>query len=249
MIRESLYFSFAGRKSTDFPIANVSLGSGLYEESLTSIKSIVETSTVNNDTPYFQRVKREPKSFQLRFAFFEPWNEDMIDDIVRWLDVDYYEPLFFSENLDRIYYAMFVDDIKQIHNGLKQGYLNLNVRCNSSVSYSTNKSTNWIQDNFIEIDNLGHKSTLPKIWIEKIGDGDISISNISNNNEEFKFTKLLDKEIIYVDCENEIIKTNIENEWRYDNFNDNYLELVYGKNLLKVNGNAKLKFEYRYKFS
>jgi phage-related protein len=248
MIRESLYFSFAGRKSTEFPIVNVNVGTGLYEESLTSTKSIIETSTANNNTPYFQRVKREPKSFPLRFAFLEPWNDDMIDEIIRWLDVDYFEPLYFSENLDRIYYAMFIDDIQQIHNGLKQGYINLNVRCNSSYSYSTNKSTNWLQENFIEIDNLGHTSTLPKIWIEKIEGGDITISNISNNNQEFSFKDLQDKEIIYIDCENEIIQTNIENEWRYDNFNDNYLELVYGKNLLKVEGNAKLKFEYRYKF-
>lgn len=249
MIRESLYFSFAGRKSTEFPIVNVSLGSGLYEESLTSNKSIVETKVPGNDIPYFIRTEREPKQFPLRFAFLEPWNDEMIDEIIRWLDVDFYEPMFFDQNIDRVVYAMPINTIDQIHNGLKQGYVNLTMRCDGAYSYSHDISTPYyevIGKDTIEINNLGHISTFPEIWIEKDGDGDFTIENYSNEGSLFKFENLRDGEQIYIDCLNEQIESNLPKTFRYDDFNDNYLELVYGLNNLKITGSSKVLFKYRY---
>lgn len=249
MIRESLYFSFAGRKSIEFPIANVSLNSGLFEEQLTSSKSIIEVSTPKNNTPYFQGVKREPKVFSLRFAFLEPWNDEMIDEIIRWLDKDYYEPLFFSENIDRVFYAMTIETIDQIHNGLKEGYVNLTFRCNSSYSYSheiisplyaiENEAT-------VVLENHGHVNCLPEISIKKIGNGTVSIMNSSNRGEITEITNLTDKEEVTIDCLHRQINSNIPNTYRYDDFNDNYLELMYGINHLIVTGSCRLIFKYRY---
>ncbi|WP_442636613.1 phage distal tail protein [Rossellomorea marisflavi] len=249
MIRESLYFSFAGRKSTEFPIANVSLGNGLYDEPLTSPKSIIETTVSGNETPFFQGVKRDPLSFPLRFVFLEPWNDKMIDDIVRWLDTDYYEPLFFSSNIDRVYYAIFIDSIEQVHNGLKEGYVNLNVRCNGARSYSHEKTTPVHEINTkktLTVENKGRTSSLPIIYIEKKGNGSVSIQNMSNGGEIFKIDNLLDGEKIMIDCESRIIETNVEDALRYDDFNDNYLELVYGKNELIIDGQCKLMMKYQY---
>lgn len=252
MIRESLYFSFAGRKSTDFNIVNVSVSDGLFEEPLTSAKSINEVTVRGNPKPYFVETKREPKTFPLRFAFEETWDDDLINDIVRWLDVDFYEPLFFSENIDRVFYAMPVDGIQKIHNGLKQGYLTLNIRCDSPFSYGHEIVTqpyNVDNSRVIEIDNLGHFPFKPDIWIQKIGDGNLIINNLSNGNDEFKFTGLKDQEEIYIDCENELIETNLPNTYRYDNFNDNYLSLNYGNNVLKITGDSIVKFRYKYIFA
>ncbi|GLI85720.1 hypothetical protein ANABIO32_34690 [Rossellomorea marisflavi] len=250
MIRESLYFSFAGRKSTDFPIVNVSIGSGLYEEALTSSKSIIETSTPGNNVPYFQRVKREPKTFPIRFAFLEPWNDEMIDDIIRWLDTDYYEPLFFSSNIDRVFYAMTTDTISQIHNGLKQGYVDLNIRCNGAYSYS-NDITTPIYDvkstQRIRIVNDGHESTFPEISIQKIGDGSVSIKNY-NNNQTLEVSNLKDKEELTIDCLTRQIESNLPGIHRYDDFNDEYLELVYGTNNIVITGGCRLVFKYNYIF-
>jgi len=252
MLRESLYFSFANRKSIDFGIYNVGISDGLFEEQISYNKTINEKRVRGNDKPYFIDITREPKQFQLRFAFDDTFNDDLIDEILRWLNVDFYQPLFFSENIDRVFYAMPIDNINLIHNGLKNGYVNLNMRCDSPYSYSHYKTTHWydfssnLQDKIIQINNKGHFSIKPEIWINKIGDGDIEIINYSNGLETFKLTGLKDQEEIYVDCENEIIETNLPNTYRYDNFNDSYLELVYGKNTLKVVGEAKIKFQYRY---
>ena len=254
MIRESLYFSFAGRKSTDFGILNVGIDGGLYEEQLTANTSINEVYVPGNDTPYYIGEKKDPLQFQLRFHFEEGYNDRLIDEIIRWLkiDVNPYEPLFFSENIDRVFYAKIVDSISLIHNGLKQGYINLTVRCDSPYTYSQYKVTPWHKSTgslMVELGNRGHFPVQPQIWIQKVGNGNISISNISNGNEEFKFTNLLDKEELYIDCKEKIIDTNLPGVYRYDNFNDNFISLPYGKHTLQITGKANVKFQYRYIYS
>ncbi|MCA1025659.1 phage tail family protein [Cytobacillus kochii] len=252
MIKESLYFSFAGRRSTEFGINNVSISGGLFNEQLTSGKSITEFTVRGNPKPYFVETKRDPKQFQLHFFFNEGWNDNLINEVVRWLDVDYYEPLFFSEDIDRVFYCLPIDGIEQIHNGLKQGYLTLNFRCNSPFSYSHEQVTPWIEvdgSKVIEIDNLGHHSTLPDIWIESDKSGSISFFNLTDQNTEMRLDNLQTNEQLYIDCENEILETNLENVYRHDDFNENYLTLVYGKNHIKIVGKAKVKFSYRYIFS
>lgn len=95
--------------------------------------------------------------------------------------------------------------------------------------------------------NYGDVPCKPEIWIEKIGNGDISIINKTNNNQEFKFVDILDKELLYIDCEREHIETDINMKYRYDNFNNEYLELITGNNLLEFIGHFKVMFRYQFK--
>jgi len=255
MIRESLYFSFDGIKSTNFPIVNIKVDDGLYNESVSTAKTINESYPRGAFKPYFFGVQKQPKEFDLAFAFLEPWNDQLIDEVIRWLNVDDYRKLFFEADIDRVIYAMPVTDINVMHNGLKQGYLVLTVRCDSAYSYSHTKMTPTY--NMLEVDeerdediiNLGHFDMYPDIEIAKVGDGDLSIFNMSDGNKEFKFTDLKDGERIYVDCMNEIIETSLEDTNRYDNFNDEYLTLIYGKNRLKIKGSCRIRFIYQYIFS
>ena len=66
MIKESLYFSFAGRKSSEFGITNVSIQSGLFEEPFIGSRSIRETTVRGNPRPYFTEVETSPNI--LRYA-------------------------------------------------------------------------------------------------------------------------------------------------------------------------------------
>lgn len=253
MIKESLYFSFAGRRSSDFGILNVSVQSGLFEEAFMSSRSIRETSVRGNPKPYFSEVERQSKTLPVNFAFEDTWNDDLINEVARWLDVDYYEPLFFSENLDKVFYAMPVDDISIIHNGLKQGYLTLNFRCDSPYNYSHEIATDWEDctsgDKIIEFENLGTNDIKPIIEIIKVETGDLAINNLSDYGEEFKFTGLTDGEELIVDCEHQEISVNLTNTWRYDNFNDKYLSIPYGVNNLQITGKCYMRFIYRHVFS
>lgn len=95
--------------------------------------------------------------------------------------------------------------------------------------------------------NEGDTICKPEIWIEKIGNGDFSIINRTNNNQEFKFIDILDRELLYIDCEREHIETDINMKYRYDNFNNQYLELVRGNNILEFKGKFKVMFRYQFK--
>lgn len=427
LIGESLHFHFAGRKSTDFGIINVNIAeTSLFNESVMGVKSIREVSIPGRDEPYFIETEEEPKTLELRFGFPEPWNDQLISEVIKWLSVNTYEPLFFEGNIDRVYYAMPIDSINKIHNGLKEGYLTLQMRCNSSKSYSheiktkfydtsligsrnllnntdfsndkdiddwvhwldyakigkkrkiddrhfmyvsvtsdveegqsprirtpyryklkknntytfsfVGFSSDWVDSDFtmtgiyvdgkiknrfkltkerigavrfngfkkslyryycsfnylgededncsifigtrslngkgayflfsepklekgknhnpdgsdyatLTIGNRGHFNTYPKIWIEKIYDGDIVIYNTTNNNQEFRLKNIEIGEKIFVDCKKEIIETNLQDVYHYDNFNDNYIELIYGENILKITNNIKIQFAFKYIFN
>lgn len=262
MIRESEHFHFAGRKSTDFNIRNVSIEEGLYAEQVVAGKEIEEIYIPGRNEPYFFGIREEPKTIKLRFAFPNGWNDKLIDDVIRWLNVDTYQPLYFEGDIDKVFYVIPIDGIDKIHNGLKEGYLELNMRCNSSKSYSHEIMTpiydteklSYKQDvdfPIIKLGNKGHFSTFPKIWIEKINDyhEEIIIYNKTNSNEMFKFEGIEIGEKLFIDCRKEIINTNKERTHRYDNFNDNYLELIYGENILAITNNIRIRFGLKYIFS
>ncbi|MEK4006324.1 hypothetical protein [Paenibacillus sp. FSL H3-0333] len=96
-------------------------------------------------------------------------------------------------------------------------------------------------------ENKGNRNCEPEIWITKLGNGDFSIINTSHNNETFKFTNLVDQETVYVNNENQDIQSSNPIIYRYSDFNDNYLKFPVGKNVLKISGNAKIKFRYQFK--
>lgn len=57
---------------------------------------------------------------------------------------------------------------------------------------------------------------------------------------------LVDDETVYVDCENEDIETDLSNTYRFDQFNNGYMEFIRGVNRLNIAGKCKLWFKYRF---
>ena len=74
------------------------------------------------------------------------------------------------------------------------------------------------------------------------GDG-ISIQNLSDNNRTFKFKELPggNSLTIYVDNKNQVITDSMDLNL-YPYFNMKFMRLVKGDNLLKITGNAEVKF-------
>ncbi|EPY05357.1 phage-like protein [Paenibacillus alvei TS-15] len=138
MIRDSMYFSYAGKKSSDFGIINVTIGDNMMlEEPLASSREILEESIKGSTRPYFQGMKKSPFRFSVSFAFEDTWDTDKIREVARWLtEQDYYKELYFSSDPERIFYAIVVDEPTLVHNSLSQGYMNLTFRCDSPYSYS-----------------------------------------------------------------------------------------------------------------
>lgn len=262
-MKEGINFEYDGIKSIDMGISNVSIGTGMFEETFVAGREIHEITTRKRDKPYFQEVKRLPLILNLSFAFDDKYDSDKIREVARWLDKDYYKPFFTDDNPNRIFYCMLNSDSRLFHNGLKQGYVEIEMRCDSPYSYSPqyvselyDLSSNSVSGYSTTFVNYGDVVCKPEIFITKVGSGDVSILNATNDGQEFKFTSLLNTEEIYIDCENEQIDSELPNvipggqptvQYRYSNFNNNYLELLRGNNYLKIYGNCKIQFRYKFK--
>lgn len=260
MIRESEHFHFAGRRSTDFNIRNIKISDGFYNEQITPSRSIEEVYIAGRVDPYFINVREEPKTLELSFYFADGWDRELMERVIRWLDVKTYQPLYFSADLDKVYYALPINGIDKIHNGLKQGYLTLEMRCSSSRATShqitspihdTRKlsSKQGVNKPIIKIGNKGFVSIYPELWIEKVSKGNLTINNLTDNNKMFELKNIDIGEKLHINGQNETIDTDKERVYRYDDFNGNYLELIYGENILSLSNNMKIRFRYRYLFS
>lgn len=133
---EGINFSYAGEYSTDMGLLNCKLDGGMFEETFLPTRKIQEVKVTGNHNPYFQSIELEPLKFDLTFAFEYYYDEQKIREVARWLMQDYYKPFYTIDNPSRIYYCMIDGDSKLVHNGLKQGYITLTMRCDSPFSYS-----------------------------------------------------------------------------------------------------------------
>lgn len=258
-MREAMNFIFNGVSSEDMGVVIASPKGGLFEEDFLPQRSIVETNVPNRDNPYFQRVETTPLSFSLTI-FIEEWEErDNLRQIAKWLYQPYYKPLVFSSNLNRIYYAMFTESSTLVHNGGREGYIELNVRCNSPYTYSYPEEIPVIKSrltsthNRVNIYNTGDIDIKPKMWITKrVDDGNITIENESNG-QVVTINNLQVDEEVFVDFDREDIISSLQylTVYHYDDHNNVWLELIEdndGENKLKFTGNFDVFFSYEMKY-
>lgn len=253
-IRQDLFFTYDGIRSTQMGLYNVSIQSGLFSEKFVADREIIEESIMGRDEPYFYGIKRQPLEFQLSFYFDNKWDDKTIEEVALWLSQDKYKPLIFNNHPHKIFYCLPVSDFSIIHNGIKQGYLTLTMRCKSPYIYTPEYnspiydfSLNTVDGMDFTFENKGHVNCKPIIHINKIGIGDISIVNLSDEGKEFKFTGLADNETITVNNETEEIETDLTGIYRYNNFNMKFLSLPRGVNRLKAYGNCKIMFKSYFK--
>lgn len=253
MMQESLHFVYDGIRSSEMGVIQVSTDSGLFGEQFLANKRINEEHIRGRERPYFFGVEREPLSFPLHMAFEDGFTEDDIRKVARWIDKDTYRPFHAENNPSRVFYAMSVDSSEHIHNGIQQGYLTLNMRCNSPYTYSPI----YIESHEFEFNtsegvdftfsNMGDLNCRPHLTIRMLEEGDFSIVNYSDGGKEFKFEGLENGEIITIDNELEDIQSSLDGVYRYDNFNNNYLSFPRGKNYLKIYGKCIITFKYIFK--
>lgn len=249
-MKESISFYYDGISSEEMGLYNVSFDSGFYEESFLAERRIEEVSIRGREKPYFQGVTRSPLALSLSFAFKDTYDDQKIREVARWLDQEYYKPFYTTDNEDRVWYCMLNSNPRLLHNGLKEGYIQLEFRCDSPYTYTPmytsqvyDMSANSDQGIVISFTNEGDVSCFPEIWIEKVDGGDFSIVN-NTTGKEFKFTGLVNGELVNVNSYNQIISTSLPATYRYDVFNNNYLEFLRGVNRLTVKGKAKFQFRY-----
>lgn len=141
-MQESMVFSYDGQSSKKFGVYLAHVGSGgLYQEPFLPQRKIVEKKIANREKPYFQTIEQEPLQFPMTIVIHEWDNIHTKRQIARWLFQDYYKPLYFESNPERIYYALIEGTSEIFHNGItnqntENAYINVNVRCDSPYAYT-----------------------------------------------------------------------------------------------------------------
>lgn len=252
-IKDSLYFNYDGKSCRDFGLIHINLDNGMFEETLVANRTINETSIRGSDTPLFHSVEEEPLEFQMAIAFQDGFTDDDIDRAILWLFQNRYKPLYFEDKPNKIYQCMPIGDSSITHNGLREGYVVINMRCKSSKIESPMNTTptydlSTNEGSYpITIVNDGHVEVFPEISIEKIGNGHVTIMN---GEEIFEIRDLTNLEKIYINTEKEIIETDILGEYRYENvvgeFHD--MALSIGDNNFTVQGKCRITFRYKLKY-
>jgi len=250
---QSLNFTFNGVSSEDMGVVIINEDGGLYKDIFLPQRSIREKKINGKDRPYFMGVENNPLSFPLSF-FIEQWKDrNNLRAITRWMFTDYYKPLIFESNPDRIFYAIIEGNSTLLHNGCQDGHVTLNIRCDSPYSYSPLiRHDVFVREEFeMRFYNEGDAIVRPQLKITKIGDGDISIIN-QENNQEFKLTGLYNNEFILINCENEEIVSNLQkshNRYLYNNHNDIWLDFDRNSSsIFTFKGNFDCEFYLEYKY-
>lgn len=258
-VKSSEYFTYGSgsnqRNSSDLGIINVNFSSGMLEEEFLPETELYESYVRDRETPFYNRTQRKPRNLNLSFACKEEWTDAKIREVAKWLSPDFYEPMTFSDDeFSKVYWCKYIGSTSFIHNGLRQGYINLTMRCDSPYIYSGiqespvyDLSANPINGTEVTVSNSGDIEIFPTIIIEKVGAGDITITNNSDGGSALELTGLLDGEEVTIDCEHEELTSSLGTDL-YTPHNDVFTRLTVGDNYLVVEGNCHIKFQYEFRY-
>lgn len=251
-IKDKLKFNFNGVWSDSFGLITVDLSNGMFEETLVANRDIVETKMQGNNKPLLHHIEDSTLEFPMTIAFKNGYTDSSIDSIIRWLFVDSYKPLYFEGKEDKVYMAMPIGESSIAHNGLNQGYFTINMRCDSPNVYSPfiiSPLETVTGSKTITVQNNGHFDVYPEISIVKNGSGTITITSVDDGTGNiFEIRDLTNAEDLYINCEKEIIETDVPGEYRYDNIIGDFPKLVYGSNRFVINGSCTIQFKYKNKY-
>lgn len=135
-MKQSIQFMFDGISSEDMGVHIAWNDDGLFEENFLPNRKIVEKKIANREKPYFQRVENEPLSFSLSFAIADWEDKETLRKLARWLFQPHYKPIVFDSNPNRVFYVILEGDSSLFHNGLNEGYIEIELRCDSPYGYT-----------------------------------------------------------------------------------------------------------------
>ena len=254
-MKESLDFFYNNELSKNMGLININLEGSLYRERMYGTRELFEEMIRGRSKPYFQSIDIKPMEFTLAFAFSNDFDYEQIRRINRWLNVDFYKEFYFMDFPQYRFFAMPILDSFITHNGMNQGYMELQMRTNDAYAYSQeylseNYDLTWNSPDgtLITIENNGDVPLEIEMWIKKYGDGNITIINATNNDDEFRIENLKDEEHLYINHEKEDIQSNVPNMFHFEDVLTDYMKLPLGENNLRVYGNCTIQFRYRYKY-
>jgi predicted phage tail component-like protein len=251
-IKSDLTFTYAGITSTTQGLKNVTVEGGIQDEPFVAEREIIETEIRGRDRPYFSGVKLHPRILDLKFVFTNGFDATSLKNVRQWLCQTYYKPMIFSNNPDKVYYCLLHSDPRLLHNGLSQGYVSCQFRCDGPYAYSSTYIVNYDyttgSPNTFAFDNTGDAECMPIITIKKVtAEGAVTFDNLTDGSQ-FGFDIIGLNETVTVDCENEIITSDVVGNYRYSNLVGDFLSIPIGENSIRVTGACELVLTYQFKY-
>ena len=259
-MKEATSFTFNGVNSIDMGVILADDSSGLFEEQfMTPYKANFNTNQFTGKTVH-TRDQREPIKFKL-LIYLEKWQErNNLREITRWLYPleDGHFPLEFDNYPNRMVYARVSEFDSLKHNGVQQGYFEVEFTTNDSYVSSDPLFTEPLQvtgSTVFEIKNDGDIPMLPRVWFIKKGKGSLEIRN-DKTGKTLKIDELLPNEKLYIDNAQRLILSSQEEVtvYRANNHNRIWLEiqpdyLTNTPTKLTIIGEGEIQFELQEKYN
>lgn len=248
--KDKLYFNYNGKSSKDFGIISVVMDNGMFEETLVADRKIEETKLPKRLKPFFRRIDEESLEFDLTIAFEDGFNNEKIRDVIDWLFVDFYKTLYFEEENTKLYRCMPVSSSSIVHNGLEQGYVTLTMRCDSPRVYAPIKKIELPKSGSPVITTITNDgSDIVKLYI-KMDNVNAGLSTLSNNGYRIDIRGLQTGESLIVDTEYELIESNLDGVYHYNDIIGDLrkLSLQKGTNKYEFSGTADYTIYYQLQY-
>ena len=152
-----------------------------------------------------------------------------------------------QDDMNAFRYKCIISDLKLITYGDLPWAFSCKVVCDSPFAYTfPEETTITVSGNkqFRFFNRSSYNGMFRPLLEITIIDGDsITIENLSDNGRTFSFNGLPDGNpfTIYVDNKNQVITNSLDLNL-YPYFNMKFLRLIRGDNLLRITGNATIKF-------
>lgn len=246
-------FTFDGKSSEDYGLFICSIGSkSSSPEDGGGAVNIHTDKTNKMDHNYLLGTSYDNVlSFTLTFGCKQGKTRLEVSEINNWLiGHDDYKKLYIEqEDMVNIYFNCILNDFKIVSIAGIPYAFECEVVCDRGWGLENEKDYIYnvsSTGNSFSHNNTSHtnKITLPVLTIKMSGGGDITITNVTNDNYQTKLTGLNSGEIITLDCENEIILSSL-GLMRLSNFNKHWFELLPGNNNITITGNiSEIKITY-----
>ena len=241
----------------EYDIYAVKLDSGLSQMSFLPSQEILEEYVMGNDTPYYYGSVKKPLELEVTFAKIKGyWTPEDRRSFAYILDSDVnnkYIPMrVVMENEPRVYFVKYIGGVDIFTNTVQEGYLTVHFRCDSPYWYSNYcisiDDFSDAESNIKIFENRGNVICLPKLTVEKVGDGSISIQNTSCGGTTLVLNNLLNGEEVTIDNKFKKITSNLPEVYRYNDHNGVFLSMPYGINYLRIIGKCRMLWKYRLRF-
>lgn len=247
-------FIFDGIPSTEYGVQIMSLGYAPDTVALVADKEYITVRPPRSSKHTVLDVS-DPEVLTFDVQIF-PVNEDYLDNtaikqISDWLfnKTNYAKLQVLTPELSHLYFNCILKSATKLMSADKVIGISFTAECDSNGGWTfPQKRVYDFSSKNVSILTFNNQSSeengmRPILQIEMLEDGDFSLAN-TLSNQIVKINKLNNSEIITMDCENQIISSNL-NRYLFDDFNGEFLFMPKGLNKMTVFGKCKITITYQ----